>query len=180
MVTRASGRIIIKGKILRWFIHGDGYLEGVGAKLVCAIKQLLKDHSLQQIADMISKLKVVDWDMKPTEEEKQALHKYGDQGSCFKERGYDNYYDLLYQNNWCLLGMIESGYFTYFESDDNEYVYTLDFDRNIFLVHGVMLDFDKQFPLDAIPEQWIAKAGCNEKCCEEYQLVCHCREEYHK
>jgi len=157
MGTRSTVTLITQKRTIKYYIHFDGYLSGVGKSLVVNIKELFRRYTLEEIIKMIDSM--IDITDKIDEE------KISEDMLIYFAPYYDHYefinspMDLssdwsyvLNRTQLSLVATISCGYFRNWNQQE-EFNYVLDFTKNTFSSDQSSL----KFPLDNIPIDWIKK-----------------------
>jgi len=142
MGTRGLIIIVFKGRIITVYNHWDSYPNGLGFDLIRELVILLKNHTLEELVEILLRVKIVSEDIPPTYEEIELLKKYTD--LKVSSQTFTDWYCLLRKCQGSIAKIIESGYALAIEHDtmesahaqaDNcwaEFTYTIDFDNNKF------------------------------------------------
>lgn len=132
MGTRGTITIIFKGKRLRLYNHGDSYPSELGADLIRELKDLLSRFTVDQLIEMLNRLKLVSRKILPTEKDVKALEPWTD--LAVGSGSVDDWYCLLRGCQGSLTEMLESGYANTDEINNQEYNYVIDFDHQVILL----------------------------------------------
>ena len=158
MGTRGFIVLICNTKIIVVYNHFDSYPDGLGSIVIRDLNNLLKQYSMDQLKELIDKLKIVSDSVPPTESEKELLSKYAN--LTVNKRTLDDWYCLLHKCQGSLIKILESEYadspiLSIEELDDYiknswvNYTYTLNFDTNEFFCNKYYID-----KLDNLQDDW--------------------------
>ena len=131
--------------------HYDSYLHGLGKDLVEELIDMLKNNQLNDWINKFKNIKVVDNEMKPTQEDIDKLSKYTEYSVDQEDL---NFYTLCRGLQGSFKTVLDSGYLLVEKEHMNdynpnlfhyyriEYTYLLDFDNKTFIIN------DQEYPLD--------------------------------
>jgi hypothetical protein len=154
MGSRGTIQIRLKNKTITLYVHWDSYPTGLGNDLVNDIKLLFTTHSLEELVLLLDNLKIVNYDMEPTDEDIKLLEHYTD--LSVSKQSTKDWYCLLRKCQGSLVKTIQSGYALDHNDNTEDYNYVLDFNDNAFYI----AEYDNVFELDNIPEDWIEQLEC--------------------
>lgn len=159
MGTRGIFGFFHKGKFYSCYNHQDSYPSGLGVAL---IREILKANLDEWIA-LLEKIKVVNKNRKPTEEDIQKLEKYS---KLYNVESTSNWNGLLYWTEGSFHHVLHSGYLINHIGANGkplfeEYGYILNFDeRTLDFYRGYENISKKKIPLNnediyACAQEWV-------------------------
>lgn len=153
MGTHSRITLIANGRKVHWFHHHDGYPSGVGKDMADDVKKLLEVHSVEEIKEMIGKVKIIHSDDEPELADEEVVHIEAWTGYSFTHaQGFGkDWYRILHQDT--LTGLLKIGYI-YDETERQRWNYKLDFDADVFSINH-RCRWTQRFPLTAIPANWL-------------------------
>lgn len=140
MGTRAAYGFRLNDKDKVTYNHYDGYLNGLGLKLLKQLRDSLNEHSLESLKKRVQSIVMVDEDKKPTQKQIEKYHTHFD--AKVSSGSTDEWYCLLRELqgnispylNGSVKHMIESSLFM-LNSLFCEWAYVINFDTGKFEVY---------------------------------------------
>ena len=131
MGTRGLFGFYYKGKYYVVYNHFDSYPSGLGVDIVNELKWAIKAGKLDEWIALLEKIKIIDYDMKPTAEDIEKLKPYTD--LRVSSQSTLDWYCLLRHCQGSLESVLNSGYLlNAVNSTGNpnweEYAYIVNFD----------------------------------------------------
>ncbi|AYV78783.1 MAG: hypothetical protein Edafosvirus33_3 [Edafosvirus sp.] len=138
MGTRGTILIKFNGKWFKVYNHLDSYFEGLGMNLMNELVELLKLNSVDNLILKLERIKIVDDNVLPTQEDINNLKEYTSLG--VSNQSTDDWYCLTRECQGSLKALIESGYaLSLDEKDLEEYNYCIDFDKKEFFCNDKLV-----------------------------------------
>lgn len=135
MGTRGLFGFYYKGKYYVVYNHFDSYPEGLGNIIVYQIINAIENGEFDSWLDQMLALKIVDYDMKPTEEDINKLKEFTN--LTVSTQSTSDWYCLLHHCQGSLNKVLKSGYILNHTNKDGlpdfeNYAYIINFDTNKF------------------------------------------------
>ncbi len=155
MGTRGLFGFTYKGRYYVAYNHWDSYPSGLGVDIVNQIRKAIEENRLEEWKTLLEQIRVIDWEVKPTEEEIEKLAPYTD--LTVSNGSTSDWYCLIRKTQGNLNSMLKCGYIDNHVNRETglpeceEYAYILNFDTN-------MLDFytgtilTQSYSLDQLPD----------------------------
>src|SRR5439155_5102509 len=131
MGTSGLIKIIFKNKLIGLYNHCDSHPKNLGYDLIYQLINLLKKYSIEELIKEFEKIKIVDNETIPTEEDIKKLEPYTDLG--VSNQSTSDWYCLLRLAQGSITDVLKSGYALNNEGSDYEnYIYIIDLNERNF------------------------------------------------